>query len=119
MPLFSSNRAGVSLPSSFLFLKWFSQGLGKLGWELGSRGTGERTSKIQKEGLQVKRGRGLDESFPETLREGQRLIQNITKLHLPPLLGRHRPKSYFKVEKPHTNIMMAPLMSPSSSIFEL
>lgn len=119
MPLFSSNRAGVPLPSSFLFLEWFSQGLGKLGWELGSRGTGGHTSKIQKEGLQVKLGRGLDDSFPETLREGQRLIQNITNLHLPPLLGRHRPKSYFKVEKPHTNIMMAPLMSPSSSIFEL
>ena len=72
MPLFSSNRAGVPLPSSFLFLEWFSQGLGKLGWELGSRGTRGRTTKIQKEGLQVKCGRGLDDSFPETLREGQR-----------------------------------------------
>ena len=61
MPLFSSNRAGVPLPSSFLFLEWFSQGLGKLGWELGSRGTRGRTTKIQKEGLQVKCGRGLDD----------------------------------------------------------
>ena len=92
MPLFSSKRAGVPLPSSFLFLEWFSQGLGKLGWELGSRGTRGRTTKIQKEGLQVKCGRGLDDSFPETLREGQRLIQKITRLRLPPLLCRHRPK---------------------------
>lgn len=95
-------------------------GPGQAGLGTGVQGTGGHTSKIQKEGLQVKLGRGLDDSFPETLREGQRLIQNITKLHLPPLSRQTQgPRVISKWKNLILDIMMAPLMSPSSSIFEL
>lgn len=54
--------------------------------------------------------RGLDDGFLETPGEDQRL-PDITGVHLP--LGRHGPKSYFKVKEPYAKIM-TPSNSPKS-----
>lgn len=52
----------------------------------------------------------MDDGFLETPGEDQRL-PDITGVHLP--LGRHGPKSYFKVKEPYAKIM-TPSNSPKS-----
>lgn len=108
-----SQVAELVFPCQASFNSWSSPPRAWASWagNCGRRGGGG--SKIQEEGLQVEWRRGLDDGFPETLREGwglpegtQPTIQNITGLHLPPLPVSYRPKSGFKVEKAHAQIMM-------------